>query len=435
MKFVKINKGHNLKIDGKPENKIIDVKNSDYIFYHPARFKSFKTKLLVKVNDLVKIGTPLFFDKNNNKVMFTSSVSGTVTDIKFGNRRVVESLIIKNDKKFSQIDLKCNVSKETLLESGLWSLIRQKPFSMVPSADSNPKSFFISTIPTEPFAVDNEFIFENIENCLQKGIDVLKQIFDCDINMAVSNKSSFTGLKNTKFFGINKLHPAGNVGVQIHHLDPIVNANDTRWYLSLQDLNRIGYFFTNKKFFNYKLYSVGGNAVKNPCYYKTIVGTPIDQMINISSDNARVISGDVLSGNETSLNLSIDYYDEILSVIKMSKKREFLGWLKPGFNKYSLTRTFLSKLVSNDKSKLNTHLNGSVRTIIPMGNWETVLPMNIYPDFLVKSILAKDIEMMEKLGIYESSPEDFALCSFICQSKVEVSSIIEDGLDLVRSEI
>ena len=253
--------------------------------------------------------------------------------------------------------------------------------------------------------------------------------------MAVSNKSSFTGLKNTKFFGINKLHPAGNVGVQIHHLDPIVNGNDTRWYLSLQDLNRIGYFFTNKKFFNYKLYSVGGNAIKNPCYYKTIVGTPIDQMINISSDNARVISGDVLSGNETSLNLSIDYYDEILSVIKMSKKREFLGWLKPGFNKYSLTRTFLSKLVSNDKSKLNTHLNGSVRTIIPMGNWETVLPMNIYPDFLVKSILAKDVEMMEKLGIYESSPEDFALCSFICQSKVEVSSIIEDGLDLVRSEI
>ena len=148
-----------------------------------------------------------------------------------------------------------------------------------------------------------------------------------------------------------------------------------------------------------------------------------------------MISGDVLSGNETSLNLSIDYYDEVLSVIKMSKKREFLGWLKPGFNKYSLTRTFLSKLVSNDKSKLNTHLNGSVRTIIPMGNWETVLPMNIYPDFLVKSILAKDVEMMEKLGIYESSPEDFALCSFICQSKVEVSSIIEDGLDLVRSEI
>ncbi len=435
MKFLKIKKGHNLKIDGKPLNEIIDVKNSDYIFYHPARLKSFKTKLLVKINDSVKVGTPLFFDKNNNKVMFTSSVSGTVTDIQFGNRRVVKSLIIKNDNKFSQINLKSKVSKDTLLQSGLWSLIRQKPFSMIPSSDSNPKSFFISTVPTEPFAVNNEFIFENIENCIQKGIDVLKEVFDCDINMAISNKSSFEGLKNINFFGINKLHPAGNVGVQIHHLDPIVNSGDTRWYLSLQDLNRIGYFFTHKKFFNYKFYSVGGNAVKNPCYYKTIVGTPINQMISISNDNTRLISGDILSGNETSLNLSIDYYDEVLSVIKMSKKREFLGWLKPGFNKYSLTRTFLSKLVSNNKSKLNTHLNGSVRTIIPMGNWEAVLPMNIYPDYLVKSILAKDIEMMEKLGIYESSPEDFALCSFICQSKVEVSSIIEDGLDLVRSEI
>ena len=203
----------------------------------------------------------------------------------------------------------------------------------------------------------------------------------------------------------------------------------------MQDLNRIGYYFSNKRYFNYKYFSVGGNGITNQSYYKSIIGTPIEKIVNLSSKNSRIISGDVLNGNEIEANMSPDYYDEVLSFIKMSKKREFLGWLRPGIKKYSLTRTFLSKILSNNKSNLNTHLNGSVRTIIPMGNWESVLPMNIYPEYLIKSILCKDIEMMEKLGIYECSSEDFALCSFICQSKIEVSSIIDDGLELIRKEM
>jgi len=435
MKVIKINKGHNLKISGRPKNEILDVPESAYVVFHPIRLKSFKTKLLVKVNDLVKVGTPIFYDKNNSDVMFTSTVSGSVKEIVFGNRRSVESIVIQNDKKYEMFSLEINESREILLKSGLWSLIRQKPFSKIPDSKSSPKSFFISSIPTEPFAVNNSFLFKNIDNNLQRGIDVLKKIFNCDINMGISDDSEFTELKNINFYKINRLHPSGNVGVQIHHIDPIKNGDDTRWYLSMQDLNRIGFYFNNKKYFNFKYYSVGGNGVVNPSYYKTLIGTPIKKITGFSEDRIRFISGDVLSGTETQKEMSIDFYDEVLSVIEFSEKREFLGWLKPGIDKYSLTGTFLSKIISNNKSKLNTHLNGSVRTIIPMGNWESVLPMNIYPEYLVKSILCKDIDMMEKLGIYESSPEDYALCSFICQSKVEVSNIIQDGLDIIRDEV
>ena len=430
-----ITKGHNLKISGIPELEIYDIQESKAVTLHPSRLKSFKTKLLIKMNDDVKVGTPLFFDKNNPDVMFVSPVSGKISDVVYGKRRVVKLISIANDSNYSTVSFDNEISKDTLLKSGLWSLIRQKPFSKVPHSQSVPKSFFISSIPTEPFAIDYGFLFKNIDNCIQEGIDVLKKIFNCDVHMAISKNSSFSNLENVNFHTFNKLHPSGNIGIQIHHVDPIKNADDTRWYLSLQDLNRIGIYFKNKTHSFFRYVSVGGNGVKNPGYYKTLIGSPINKMIECIDKEIRYISGDVLNGNEISSKLSMDYYDEVLSIIKTDNKREFLGWIMPGLKKYSLSNTFISKLISNNKSILTTKLNGSVRTIIPMGNWDKVLPMNIYSEYLVKSIIAKDIDTMEKLGIYESSPEDFALCTFVCQSKVEVSSIIQQGLDLMESEL
>ena len=435
MNSFNLKKGHNLKISGTPKSILYDVNDPSLISFHPSRKKSFKTKLLVKKNDQVKVGTPIYFDKNNKEVLYVSSVSGIVEDISFGERRSVDSIIIKNDKKYSSEIINFKNSKDLLLKSGLWSLIRQKPFSKVPNSNSKPKSFFISSMPTGPFAIDNEFLFKNIDNCLQEGIDFLKSTFDCEVNFSVSDSTSFAKLKNVNFYNFNRLHPSGNVGVQIHHIDPIKNADDTRWYLSLQDLNRVGFYLKNNKHFIYKYISVGGNGVANPGFYKTIIGSPIVSFVNSQSKDVRYISGDVLSGCEINNDYSLDFYDDVLSVINVQKERDFIGWLLPGFSKYSLTNTFMSKLFSNKNSRLDTNLNGSVRTIIPMGNWESVLPMDIYPEFLVKSILAKDIDMMEKLGIYESSPEDYSLCAFSCQSKVEVSKIIKEGLDLIESEL
>ena len=435
MKTFTIKKGHNLKIEGVPVNKIIKVSDPDIVLFHPSSLKNTKIKLLVKENEHIKIGTPLFYDKNNHKVLYVSSCSGNVTKISFGPRRIVESIIIKNDKLATKLPINNKVSVNSLLNSGLFSYIRQKPFSKVPHFDSKPKSIFISSMPTEPFAIDYEYLMNQDVNYLQQGIDVLKQLYDCDIYFTSAPNSKFSDLSNVRHITFNKLHPAGNVGIQIHKIDPIKNKNDVRWYLSLQDLDRIGQFFKEGECSNNRYINVGGNAFENPSIFKILIGTSIHDIIKTNFDNnIKIISGDVLSGKRVNIDNTPGYYDEILSLIKTDSDREFLGWLRPGIDKYSLTNTFFSKLIFNRKSKITTKKNGSIRTIIPLGNWDKVMPMNIMIEYLVKNILIKDIDMMEKLGIYECSPEDFALCSFACQSKVEVSHIIEQGLDLVEVE-
>ena len=230
-------------------------------------------------------------------------------------------------------------------------------------------------------------------------------------------------------------HPSGNIGVHIHHLQPIANRDDLVYYLSLQDMISMVKTYNSGKYHFNKIVSCGGTGLDRPSYYKIRRGTLIRDIVgDIDSTIYRIISGDVLSGKATSLDDSLNSFDEILSVIPEIKEREFVGWALPGLKKYSLSNTFVSSALGLQSSNLETGLNGSIRAIIPFGRWEKVLPMDIYPDFLVKSILAKDIDQMEKLGIYECDPEDFALCAFSCQSKIEVSSIIQNGLDFVELE-
>ena len=435
MKHYIIKNGHDLNLDSPPNNEIINVGCPDYVTYHPYKFKNVKIKLLVKEGDNVLVGSPLFFDKKNEKAVYVSSCSGSISNITFGERRIVNTIEINNDKKYNVSSLDNDLTIDNLLLSGLFTYFRQKPFSKVPDYSSKPKSIFISTMPTEPFAMDYEYLIDSDDSFIQDGIDSLNKLFDCPIYINSKPDSKFLKLDNVIHNTFNKLHPSGNIGIQIHKINPIKDKDDTRWYLSLQDLNRVGEFFKTGTYNNYKYLSIGGNGSNKPAIYKYLIGTRVNDITKIeSSENINIISGDVLNGKITSIDHSIGYYDEVLSIIKTDNKREFLGWLMPGFRKYSLTNAFMSKLNTNKNSILTTKLNGSVRTIISMGNWDKVLPMNIMSEFLIKNILAKDIDMMEKLGIYECSPEDFALCSFACQSKVEVSKIIQEGLDLMELE-
>ena len=423
-----------MKLLGVPTESIKVSENPDITVFHPSSIKNIKTKLMVKEGDDVKIGSPLFYDKNNREVYFVSSCSGKIEKIIFGPKRVVERIEIKNNNN-DYFAFNPLVSIDSLQKSGLWTYFRQKPFSKIPHYGSMPKSIYISTMPTEPFAINYEFLFDNIDNYLQKGIDVLKDIFSCDINISsFLNNNTFKELNNVNHYSFNNLHPAGNVGVQIHHIKAIANADDIRWYISPQDLNRIGEFFTMGKYPNRQYVNAGGNGLNTNIMYNVLIGTPISNFIDLKEDELRIISGDLLNGKEIDSQNALNYYDEIVSVIKTDYKREFLGWMTPGLKKYSLTNTFLSKLNNYSDAKLSTKVNGSLRTIMPMGNWDIVMPMNILTEYLVKSILIEDIDMMEKLGIYECSPEDFALCAFACQSKVEVSKIIEEGLDLMEKE-
>ena len=242
-------------------------------------------------------------------------------------------------------------------------------------------------------------------------------------------------LGNAKVNYFSGPHPSGNIGVQIYHLEPIGSANDIVYYLSMQDLLSIVRTYNSSKYDFDKIISCGGTGIEKPSYYKIKRGSLIRDIIRVvDEEKYRIISGDVLSGTTTSLDNSLNSFDETLSVIPEIKDREFVGWALPGLKKYSLSNTFVSSGVGLEEADLKTGLNGSIRAIIPFGRWESVLPMYIYPDFLIKSILAQDIDQMEKLGIYECDPEDFALCAFACQSKVEVSQIISDGLELIERE-
>ena len=443
-----LKKGHNLKIAGEPAKVLSATISVDKVYLHPKDFTGIKPKLLVKQDDVVSVGSPIYFDKLNPNVKFVSPISGVITEIQFGERRVIERIVIKDDGSKTTLNVSpMNVNDVTLEElkrvlsvSGLWPNIRQRPFSKIANPNQIPRDIFISVKATAPFIPESSFILDGREDYFQLGLDVLAKLTSGSVHLNMSDSESssiFTDAKNVTQNKFKGEHPAGNVGVQIHHISPITSSDDIVWYLSPQSVADIGEFISVGKYPTQKVITVAGSLISSPTYVKITKGTSIDDILKgrlSSEDKSRIISGDVLSGESRSLDQGIRFYDETISVIPESTKREFLGWALPGFKKYSLSRTFLSALVKKQSTTFDTSMNGSHRAIVSFGRWESVLPMDILPEFLVKSILANDIEEMEKLGIYECAEEDFALCAFVCQSKTDVSGIIRSGLQLAEKE-
>jgi len=447
MARIHLNKGHDLKIKGAPQAVLSELPCPSKIKIVPDHFEGVKPKLLVKLGESVKIGSPLFFDKNNPKILFCSNVAGQILNIKFGDRRKVEFIEIScegTDSEFSSPgrapeDFEREDIIDVLLENGLWPTLRQRPFSKIANPDDIPKSIFITAMPTAPFSLDLNLALNGNSDGIDTGLLILAKLASGDINITLdTNKkySIFNESIEAKVHHFSGPHPSGNVGIHIHHIDPISSKDDVVWYISLQDLNDIGKFFKDGVYPTDKYVSVGGACLSDPAFYKIKKGMLISDILKeqIVNEESMIISGDVLSGNQTSNDMPINFYHEILSVIPHYKKRDFLGWILPGLKKYSLSRTFLSSLLDKKKTNFDTRINGSRRAIIPFGRWEAMLPMDLMPDFIVKSILAKDIEDMEKYGIYECDHEDFSLCAYACQSKVEVSKIIKEGLALMEEE-
>ena len=457
MSTFNLKKGYNLNLDGQPSKEIFEISAPDIVRLNPNNYKYIKPKLLVKENDLVQVGSSIFYDKNNPDINYVSPCSGIIKNIDYGERRKILSIDIENDKEYNQIELEKRKklislssiksldresTKEIINESGMWSLIRQRPFSKIADINSSPKSIFISMNPTYPLAGNQIFMLENNDGeGFIEGIDALSNLTDGDINIILSedqDPSLLNTIDNVKIHYFTGPHPSGNVGIHIHHIDPISSKNDTVWYLSPQDVSKIGKVFLDGKIRNRKVITMGGPGCKSPSYLKIYNGTPINS-INENreleiDESCILISGSVLSGTYMSINDSLNYYDECFTILKNKNDRHFLGWLLPGFKKFTLTNTYVSKLLSASDSIDHNMLNGSKRAIIPMGLWEKMLPMDLLPNFIIRSIIAKDIEDMERLGIYECSSEDFALCALVCQSKIEVSQIIQDGLDLMYEE-
>ena len=447
-KVIKINKGLNININGEADKVYSSSKSPNKYVVKPTDFHGVTPKLSVKIGDKVKSGTPLFFDKYNQDIKFCSPASGEVVEIIRGKkRRILEIVISSNSEDISYENFNINDSSElsrdeiikNMLNGGLWPFVRQRPYDIVANPKDMPKSIFISTFNTAPLTIDNDFALYGMDELFQVGINYVSKLTNGKTHLNVDgNINSSKVFSNVKGVQINKFsgpHPSGNVGVQIHHIDPI-NKGDIVWYLQPQDIIAIARFFTEGKYDVSRIVSLSGPQVIKPRYYRLVAGATIDNLLinNIKDGNNRVISGNVLTGNKINVNGALGFYDTSITVIEEGNRQEFFGWILPGFNKFSASRSFFSWLQPKKKYDLNANMHGEERAYVVSGQYEKVLPMDIFPTQLIKSIMIEDIELMENLGIYEVSPEDFALCEFVCTSKVNLQKIVRDGLDTIYKE-
>tara|TARA_B100000767_G_scaffold103524_1_gene99406 strand:- start:424 stop:1776 length:1353 start_codon:yes stop_codon:yes gene_type:complete len=446
-KEIRLKKGLNINLIGEADKVYASVKPPKRYVVKPTDFHGLTPKLVVKVGEKVKAGSSLFFNKYNDKINFCAPISGEVIDIVRGAKRKILEVVLKPDnvidyKQFTIASAK-SISREQIidfmLKAGVWPFIRQKPYDIIANPTDMPKAIFISAFNSAPLTIDNDFALYGMDELFQKGLDYVVQLTSGKTHLNIDGNTNpstiFTGAKGVEINKIRGAHPAGNVGIQIHHIDPI-NKGEVVWYLQPQDVIAIARLFTEGKYDVSRIVALAGSQVKKPKYYRTIAGASIANLLsdNINEGDSRIISGDILTGQHIDVNGILGFYDTTITVIEEGKEQEFLGWILPGLHKFSASKTFLSWLTPAKKYSLNANMHGEERAYVMTGEYEKVLPMDIFPAHLIKACMIEDIELMENLGIYEVSPEDFALCEFVCTSKIEVQTIIRNALELVRKE-
>jgi len=442
-----INKGLDIKLLGDSERTIVDYSAKRFAI-KPTDFIGVFPKMMVAEGDLVQVGTPLFYDKNRTNIIFTSPVSGKVEALKRGAKRRLLEVIIQSDDKFDAVQfapqkvdgMSREAIIETMLQSGIWPMLRQRPYSVIANPAETPKAIYIPAFDTSPLAPDFDLIVQGKGDEFQTGLDVLKKLTNGPVHLNVDAKNTTSKVfLNSKNVQINKFsgpHPTGNVSVQASKISPI-NKGELIWYLYPQDVITIGNFFLTGKVDFTRIIALAGSEVLKPRYYKTVLGACIKRMVdgNLTKGNNRTISGNVLTGEKIEMDGFVGFYDSMVTVIPEGNEAEFFGWLLPGFNKFSFSKTFLSWMFPNRKYRLNTNLHGGHRSLVMTGKYEQVFPFDIYPMALLKAIMVEDIDAMENLGIYEIDAEDFALCEVIDTSKTEMQSIVRKGLELMRKEM
>jgi len=445
---IKLKKGFDIRLNGIAEKVLAGEASHVRYGVKPVDFPGLIPKLNIKQGDKVKAGSPLFNDKIHPEILFTSPVSGTVSSILRGDRRKLLEIVVEREGDdfidFGKSDpdkLTAAEIKEHLLLSGLWPSVRQRPYHVIANPQQVPKSVFISGFDTAPLAPDYNFIMENSSaSDFKLGIIALSKLTDGKIHLVFNGKGTsseaFTAIPGVEISYFSGPHPAGNVGIHIHHLDP-VNKGETVWYVNFQDVIAIGRLFEKGVYDHERIVALTGSEVLSPGYFKIRSGASIVALVknNVKPGLLRYISGNVLTGTKITSGGYLGYYDSQLTVIPEGDYYELFGWATPGVNKFSFSRTFASSLLPKKSYKLDTNLHGGERAFVITGQYEKVVPMDIYPMQLFKAILAEDVDMMENLGIYEVAEEDFALCEFICPSKIEIQSIIRKGLDLMLKEM
>ena len=480
---ITIRKGLDIPISGAAELFLTDARSLTTYAVKPTDFVGLIPRLVVEEGDTVHKGDALFFDKHDERIRFTSPVDGHVKAIVRGEKRKLLEVVVEADfKSAGPTGSDCKSSptsplqtadeiKEAMLQCGLWTILRQRPFGIVANPDDKSKAIFVSAFSSAPLAPNYDFVMQGKEMYFAKGIEALTHLTDGMVHVCfrpgqklsnVLGKGELTGLPQrvmTHF--VNGPHPSGNIGTQIAHIDPI-NKGEVVWTMNLQDVAVLGELVTTGNYNPEKVIAVAGPNIKNPHYYRVKAGACLSEIIKgqllnndyprMDADDAakanRVISGDILSGTQIAAEGFTGAYDDLVSILPEGDYYDFMGWLMPGVRKFSFSRTFLSGFMPKSTFKpmgidlprfeslwkYDTNTHGDERPLVFTGNFERVVPFDIYPPQLIKACIVGDIELMENLGIYEVEPEDFALCEFIDTSKTDIQAIVHEALEKLRKE-
>ncbi len=447
--MIKIQKGLDLPINGAPEQSISKGNPVNRVALVGFDYHGMKPTMSVQVGDRVKKGQVLFQDKKIPGVKFTAPAAGVVAEINRGEKRVFQSIVIEVEgddavefKKYS-VDQLGSIPREevveNLVESGMWTTIRTRPYSKTPELDAVPNSIFVTAMDTHPLAADPEVIIRTEIDAFNHGLTVLSQltqgkVFVCVRNEGQLNVETATFIEKKKFSGP---HPAGNVGTHIHFIDP-VHAHKSVWTVGYQDVIAIGKLFVTGELYTDRVVALAGPRVNKPRLLTTQVGADLSQLtqgeLDTSSDN-RVISGSVFGGRTAKGAVSyLGRFANQVTVLKEGNQRDFMGWLSPGADRFSTMNIYLSKLTSGKLFDFTTNTNGSDRAMVPVGMYEEIMPLDILPTQLLRSLIVGDTDMAQKLGCLELDEEDLALCTFVCPGKYEYGPILRDNLTRIEKE-
>ncbi len=438
-------------MDGKAELQIGSIARPDIYRIVPDHFAGITPKLMVKVGDEVKVGSPLFHDKTFEEMLFTSPVSGRVVDIVRGERRKVMSINIEASAKQEYevlAESKAENVKALLMKSGLWCLIKQRPYDCIALPNKTPRAIFVSTFDSAPLAPDYEFVLRGQHVQLQAAITALSKIAPVYVGIRLGAQATdFRALKDCTLYEVSGPHPAGNAGVQINHIMPM-KKNDTMWTVNVQDMVLIGRLMITGKVDMQKLVALTGPLAYGKQYYKVLPGMPLSAIFgqNIHKElPCRLIAGNALSGHQVTMDEAVSIYDNQYTVIdEGSTTHEFMGWLLPRLDAFHSDKTDPAALLDNPCTasifgkrtyQWDARMKGGRRAIIVSGEYDKVFPMDIYPEYLLKAMITGNLDKMEQLGANEVAPEDFALCEYVCTSKLPIQAIVRQALDTMRKEI
>jgi Na+-transporting NADH:ubiquinone oxidoreductase subunit A len=445
--MIKINKGLDLPILGTAAQSISDSTAVRSVAVSGPDYVGCKPTMAVKVGDRVKLGQLIFSDKKTEGVHFTAPAAGTVKEINRGERRILLSVVIDVDETEESVEFsKYSTSElaqlsaehvaEQLQQSGMWSALRTRPFSKVPAANTSPAAIFVTAMDTNPLAADPALIIAENADDFSNGLSLVAKLTQGKVYLckaAGAEIPSAEGITLAEFSGV---HPAGNVGTHIHHLEP-VSRNHVAWTIGYQDIVAIGKLFTQGKLCVERIISIAGPVVKESVLVRTRLGAKISDLLKGVADTAgnRVITGSVWNGRTAKDGLDyLGRYSDQITLLEQGDKREFMGWAVPGANQFSVLNVFVSALNRAKRFSFSTTTNGSERAMLPVGQFERLVPMDILPTQLLRALVTGDIVSAMELGALELDEEDLALCTFACPGKYEYGPILRDNLTRIERE-